>query len=168
MALFVMSCSNNSPIYYKSQDITITRLDKINGEAETHFFYGYYDGKSRPYPKSFIKVTYHGFDASMSGYLIFLLNNKVQVVKGSGSFEKIGNDSTLIIKQFMVNGSFDNGLYIKWYDSIKGNYRNVVYFQDVDTTGEKANNIRNHSDVKAVYVGSLSIKQEYKPAPTTK
>ncbi len=153
LILFVIlvSCSNsNPPIYYKCNGVIITRLDEINGEAESHFFYGYYDGKT-PYPKSFIKSTYHGFDAEMDGYLIFLPNNKVEFVGKDGWFEKIGNDTNLNIKEFQVNGSFDNGMFITWHDSIQNKYGNIEYFTSYDSSDEKADNVKNHSFIKAEY-----------------
>jgi hypothetical protein len=131
--------------------VIVTRLDRVNGEAETHFFYGYYDGKTHPYPKSYIKVTYHGINGSMIGYLLFLPNKKVQVIDEAGGFEKISNDSDITIKEFKTNGSFDNGLFIKWNDSMQGKYGNTIKFYSLDSNYEKADNSKNHTEVKAIY-----------------
>ena len=144
LSIFLWSCSN-SPVYYKYNGITITRLDKINGEAETHFFYGYCDGKGHPYPKSFIKVTYHGFDAFMDGYLMFLPNNKVELIEKDGAFQKVGNDTNLTLTAMDIV-KFDN-----WHDSIQNKYKNITYFTAYDSTNEKTDNVKNHSDVKAEY-----------------
>ena len=146
----IKSFSPNPPIYYIYKGITVTRLDEINGEAETHFFYGYYDGKSRPYPNSYIKVTYHGIDGSMSLNLVFCSDKKVEIITGYGWFEKRGTDTNIYIRQYCdSNGGLDIKLS-NWLDSIKGRYQNVANLYN-DTSYERSENIENYSDVKAIY-----------------
>lgn len=137
----INSFSPGPPIYYKYNGVTITRLDHIHGEAETHFFYGYYDGKKYPYPNSFIKVTYHGIDGSMSGYLKFLSNKKVEIITEYGWYEKIGTDTDIYIREFYKLPSN------YWYDSTQYKYRSTIYFSGLD----KDDNIKNYSDVKIEY-----------------
>jgi len=137
---FLVAC-NKQAIFYKYAGTVITRIDVSN--AETHFYLGEYNNT---YPQSYIKVTYHGIDAGMDGYLIFLPNRKVDVVGCYGLFEKVGNDTNLCIRDFI-----DNGFFMRWEDSINGKYNNIIRIANEDNSYERKENLEGHSKVQAIY-----------------
>jgi hypothetical protein len=134
--LIFSSCSQENRIFYEYNGVVITRINKDN---QIYF----YRGKQED--SSFIKAEYSGLNSGMGAYLVFKPNGMVELVKVYDSFEKFGSDSSLVLKEYKENIEF-----IKWTDSIKGNYNNIIEVSDIINI-EKERNLQNHSKVKVTY-----------------
>ena len=134
----LFSCTKKNYIYYEYNGVTITRIDIGN---EIYFYYGKYSYKDK-IPSTYIMATYSGFNSEMGAYIDFLPNKNVNIIRMYGSFDKIGKDSLLSLREL------NSTEY--WIENIKGNYNNVIELMDI-TKLEKERNISNHSKVKATY-----------------
>lgn len=135
------SCKRyNAVIHYTYNGITITRFDQ---DAASYFYYGSFSEGS-DLPESYIEATYHGFDGSMSGYLVFQKDKSVILVSTT-YFKQKGKSSGLFLKRYD-----NNPIYIKWINSIQHKYGNIVEIADV-TKLEKQQNLKNNSKVKTLY-----------------
>ena len=139
--LAFISCTRNEAIYYEYNGITITRIDRGN---QIYFYFGKCNEEKNSCPESYIKAEYSGLNSGMGGYIIFTSDGKAELVRVYDSFEKIGADSLLSLKEY------DNIEFINWTDSIKGNYNNVIEVSDIIKL-EKEKNLKNHSNVKVTY-----------------
>lgn len=126
-------------IHYQYNGVTITRLDK---DAVSYFYYGF-STKESDLPEDYIEASYHGFDGVMDGYLIFSQDKKVILVPAT-YFKEKGIAASFSLKQY------DNPNFIKWRDSIHGNYGNIIQVSNIIKL-EKEYNIKNYSKVKALY-----------------
>lgn len=127
-------------IYYSYKKVTITRLNKEN---EIYFYYGEYKETDK-LPNTYIKAS--SFDGCIQGFLIFRESGQVEVVKTVGKFEEINNDRNefkLVVFDHNVN-------YIKWEEKIRGKYKNIVRFDDLQKL-EIERNIENNSEVEIIW-----------------
>jgi len=142
MLFALSSCSNDEPIYYEYNGVTVTRID---GDGESYFYYGKCGDNKIKCPDDYIKAEYFGFDGVMHAYLVFQKNKKVKLIRVADHFEKVGNDSSLFLFDYRAGYKLGSML-----DSIKGNYDNVakVYYS---TSSEMEVNTENNSNVVATY-----------------
>jgi hypothetical protein len=141
--LFALSsCSNDEPIYYEYNGVTVTRID---GDGESYFYYGKCGNNNITCPDEYIKAEYYGFDGVMEAYLVFQEDKRVKLIRVADHFEKKGNDSSLFLFDYRAGYKLSIML-----DSIKGNYDNVAkVFYAIST--EKRVNTENNSNVVATY-----------------
>lgn len=115
-------------IYYKYNDICITRIDKEN---EHYFYFGEFS-KNSELPKSYFIGRYiGGFDASFSGYLIFK-KRSVEFFQLYGEIiERVGVDNRFYtFDDYIVNKNEDTLSHKRSYPTIK----QIKLSIDVDTT----------------------------------
>ena len=139
--LAIVSCTRDEVIYYEYNGITITRIDRGN---QIYFYYGKCNEDRKSCSKSYIKAEYSGLNSGMGGYIVFTSDGKAELIRVYDSFEKVGSDSLLSLKEY------NNIEFINWTDSIKGNYNNVIEVCDILKL-EKEKNFKNRSKVKAIY-----------------
>ena len=144
LQLFILiSCSDEEFIYYKYDDVTITRIQ--NG-VENNLYYGYFE-EDDTLPKSFIKTYYRGWNSGMMGLLIFNKDKTVNVKRYYGFFDQIGFDSMFTLIQDKVHPLESSHL-----DSIDGNYNNVIEINSGPFESEIYMNKKiNNSKVTAIY-----------------
>ncbi|WP_253403925.1 hypothetical protein [Pontibacter sp. HSC-36F09] len=136
------SCEKREFIYYEYDGTVITR---VNRDAESYFYYGRYNENSSALPDEYIRAEYAGFDGIMNAYLVFEKGRKVRFVEMYDYFEQIGNSPGLYLFEYKENADF-----IKWHDSIAGDYDNSVFIYNVTDT-ERLVNQRNNSKVAVEY-----------------
>ena len=139
MLFLLVSCNNKKPIYYKYNDIIVTRVDRGN---KIYFYYGKFSNGD--YPAKYVEAEYSGFNSGMQAYLTFRKDGKVEIRRVMAGFQKIGNEPNLNIK------NDDNVQFNPWLDSIRNNYNNTIEVSDILKIEQKRNLI-NHTKVTAKY-----------------
>ncbi|WP_257667526.1 hypothetical protein [Parapedobacter tibetensis] len=135
-----VGCTDNLIVYtYKGTSVTRKDIG-----ATTYLYYGDYSkGK---YPNSYVKITYSGFNNGLLAHLIFNSDSSVEIRRGNGYFDFKRNKTEKLFAKEIENP--DN---IRWHDSIKGRFDDVVFLTDVLSL-ERSENTKNKSKVTARYI----------------
>ncbi len=119
----LFSCSEKQNlIYYEYNGLTVTR---ISDYPKDYFFIGKLKSLSDTLNKTYIKSSFSGFNSGMDAYMVFKPNGKIDIIRLDADFEKHGINDSINLKKFQNNIDF-----IKWEDSIKKSFKNIVRLSD--------------------------------------
>lgn len=143
---FFNSCQKERIIYYKYNDVTITRIEDGN---KIYFYYGKLDKSSSKKSKSYIKAKYSsGLGSGMEASLRFEKDKKVSLQGALSYFKKYGSNDSLYLNSHNYKTRVD---YENWKDSVKTSYYANIIFVSSNLENEKLWNEKLETQVERIY-----------------
>lgn len=143
---FLNSCQKERIIYYKYNDVTITRIDDGN---KVYFYYGKLDKSSSKKAKSYIKAKYSsGLGSGIYTSLKFEKDKRANLDCGLGYFKEYGSNDSLYLDCYNLKTGVT---YMHWEDSIQTSYYANSVFISSDLEDEKLWNEKLETQVERIY-----------------